>query len=140
MLGCNGGDFLGGEAAIGVARVFNLVWPASRNPLLNPANLGNQSLGCFVFLNVASRAHSHCLPQECRRVKLAHDEKLRLGRRVLDQADGVEAIHDGHGYVEQDKVGIVLSHSADGIASVGGLAHDFDIGLALEDVTECGAH
>jgi hypothetical protein len=50
-----------------------------------------------------------------------------------DQAGGLDSVHAGHADVHKDDIGMVGSGGGHDLASVGGLGHDLDARLPLQD-------
>jgi len=62
------------------------------------------------------------------------------GRLFKDGLSGLNAVEERHGDVHNNDVGRQRGRKGDGVAAVIGFADDFEIGLALEESAEAGAH
>ena len=67
---------------------------------------------------------------------LADDENLDRGKFFFQNLGRFQAIHGGHGDVEEHDVGLVLFDFVDGIDTVDGLANNFDIRFGAQNLAD----
>ena len=70
--------------------------------------------------------------------EVGDDEDFGLGSVAADEFGGGEAVHGGHGDVQEDYVGLELGGFFYGIAAVFGFAADFPFGMKLEEHLQAG--
>ena len=64
------------------------------------------------------------------------EEKGNLGHHVAESGRGFQAIHFGHGEIENDQVGGKLLGFLDGVHSVNGFATNSEFRMGIEKRTE----
>ena len=90
-----------------------------------PAGAGSQRLE-HVLVEVERREHQH--------------PGARAGGVVGDASGGLDPVHVGHADVHQHDVGVVAGGQVDGLAAGGGLTHDLDAGIVLEEHGEAAPY
>ena len=92
------------------------------------------------FGDVAADAGLCGVAGEVERFEVGDDEDFGLGCVAADKFGGGEAVHGGHGDVEEDDVGLKLGGFLHGVAAVFGFPADGPFGVKLEEHFEAGAY
>ena len=82
--------------------------------------------------HVAGRAGGERLAHVARIVLHREHEHLRLGPLPEQRSRRLDPVQAGHQQVHQDDVRLELSIEGEGIEAVGGLAHDIDVRLGVQ--------
>jgi hypothetical protein len=92
------------------------------------------------FGDVAADAGLCGVAGEVERFEVGDDEDFGLGSVAADEFGGGEAVHGGHGDIEEDYVGLKLGGFFNGVAAVFGFAADFPFRVKREEHFEAGAY
>lgn len=92
------------------------------------------------FGDVAADAGLCGVAGEVERFEVGDDEDFGLGSVAADEFGGGEAVHGGHGDVQEDYVGLEFGGFFYGIAAVFGFAADFPFGMKLQEHLQAGSY
>src|SRR5271170_3730154 len=92
------------------------------------------------FGDVAADAGLGGVAGEVEGFEVGDDEDFGFGGVAADEFGGGEAVHGGHGDVQEDHVGLQLGGFCYGVAAVFGFAADLPFGVKLEEHFQAGAY
>src|SRR5271156_3065680 len=92
------------------------------------------------FGDVAADAGLGGVAGEVEGFEVGDDEDFGFGGVAADEFGGGEAVHGGHGNVQEDHVGLQLGGFYYGVAAVFGFAADLPFGMKLEEHFQAGAY
>lgn len=108
--------------------------------LLDVADGGDQFGIGIGFQNVAARAAAENFARDIFRKVHREDQDFRVWRLFANDAGDFEAIHFGHGEIEENQVWFGFFYVLDSFDAVGGFATNLQAGLRFKKGTDPAAH
>src|SRR5580700_1840304 len=102
---------------------------------------GSFQVGAYAgFCYVGADAGFRGVPSQVERFEVRDDQNFGFGGGAANDFGGGEAVHGGHGDIEEDYVGLQLGGFFHGVLAVFGFAADRPILVILQEQFQAGAY